>query len=563
MPALFASNSVDLLDLTIGLVGGLGLFLFGMHQMADGLKAAAGAGMKHLLARLTTNRFTAAITGAIVTAIIQSSSVTTVLVVGFVSAGLMSVPQSIGVIMGANVGTTVTAQIVAFNVTQLAWLMVAFGFALRSFAKRKQPQHYGMMLLGLGLLFLGMEQMSHAAEPLRDYEPFIQMMKRMDNPLWGILLGALFTAVIQSSSATTGIVIVLASQGFLTLDGGIALAIGANVGTCVTAILAAIGKPVEAVRAAVVHVLFNLVGAMVWFAFIPQLADVARAISPSFETLEGVGRLAAETPRQIANANTIFNVANVLVLIWFTTPIARFTMRLLPSRPQPGPDQLAPEYLQQIYLDTPSLALDRVQLELQHMGKVLIRLLEQAPAVVINGSEEQLQEIASIDAGIDKLHTAILKYLRSIAVDEMTKSETGRLAELIAVANQLENIGDIVARDLVAQGHHRLDADLRFSEGTQAAFLPLGQAVVVALRDSLTALQDDNIELAREVVSRKASIQNYAQQAMDHLGKRLLADEPHRVALFRMESELVSQAQRLYYHAKQIAKIVANRSQSD
>jgi phosphate:Na+ symporter len=217
--------------------GGLRLFLYGMHRMADGLKAAAGDGMKRLLARLTSNRFTAAITGAIVTAVIQSSSVTTVLVVGFVSAGLMSLSQSVGVIMGANVGTTITAQIVAFKVTKYAWLMIALGFAMNSIAKRNQYRHYGLMILGLGMLFVGMEQMSVATNPLRTYEPFIELMQKMDNPLWGIFLGALFTAVVQSSSATTGIVIMLASQGFLSLEGGIALTIGANVGTCFTAVL--------------------------------------------------------------------------------------------------------------------------------------------------------------------------------------------------------------------------------------------------------------------------------------------------------------------------------------
>jgi phosphate:Na+ symporter len=557
---VLADQSIDFVNLAIGLFGGLGLFLFGMHQMADGLRAAAGAGMKHLLGRLTTNRFTGALTGAIVTAIIQSSSVTTVLVVGFVSAQLMTLHQAIGVIMGANIGTTVTAQIVAFNVTQLAWLMVAIGFALRSFAKRRTAQHYGLLLLGLGLLFLGMEQMSFAAEPLRDYDPFVEMMHHMDHPLWAILLGAFFTAVVQSSSATTGLVIVLASQGFLTLDAGIALAIGANVGTCFTAVLAAIGKPTEAVRAAVVHVIFNLLGALLWLAFIPQLGEAARAISPSFATLSGVERLAAETPRQIANANTIFNVANVLILIWFTSPIARLTVRLVPGRPPSEPERVEPKYLQEVYLDTPTLALDRTEMELQHMGSLLIRMVREAPGVVIAGSYEQLQQMACNDTDIDRLHAAILKYLRSVAVDQLTPGATERLADLIAVANELENIGDIVARDLVTQGYHRLDANLQFSSETQTAMRPLGQAVALALQDSLRALEHNDVEMAHKVLRQKPNIQQSVQDARDHLGRRLLADEPHRVELFRLESEVVNLTQRLYYHAKQIAKIVAGKS---
>jgi len=559
MSSLLASNTFSGLELGIGLFGGLGLFLFGMHQMADGLKSAAGAGMKQLLATLTGNRFTAAITGALLTAAIQSSSVTTVLVVGFVSAGLMTLSQSIGVIMGANVGSTITAQIIAFNVTQLPWVLVAIGFAITAIARRTQSQHYGMILLGLGLLFLGMEQMSEATQPLRNFDPFLAAMRRMENPLWGILLGAAFTAIIQSSAATAGIVIVLASQGFLSLEGGIALTIGANVGTCVTAILAAIGKPVEAVRAALIHVLFNLLGAAIWLAFIPQLAEVARAISPSFQQLEGAARLAAETPRQIANAHTIFNVANVLILIWFVTPIAALAMRLVPARPAGRKRQMTPLYLQDVYLGTPSLALERVQLELQHMGRILVRMLEQTPSAVIEGTDQQLREVARLDDDVDQLHAAILKYLRSIAVAEMTRRENERLSELIAVANQLENIGDIAARDLVTQGRHRFESGVRVSFETRQAVRPLSEAVVESLRDALQALESDDAELAHTVLTRKADLRKEIRETMDHLGQRLLADEPHRVELFRLESEIVSQLERLHYHVRQIAKIVVRK----
>ncbi len=556
MTMLLATGSVDFLQLGIGLFGGLGLFLFGMHQMASGLKAAAGTSMKQLLARLTTNRFLAVFTGALVTAVIQSSSVTTVLVVGFVSAGVMTFAQSVGVIMGANIGTTVTAQIVAFDVAQLAWLMVGCGFAVESLARRKGLQHYGMMLLGLGLLFLGMEQMSNAAEPLREYDPFIQMMKQVSNPLWGILLGAIFTAVIQSSSATTGLVIVLASQGFLTLEGGIALAIGANVGTCVTALLASVGKPVGAVRAAAVHIQFNLLGAAIWYAFIPELAELARAISPSFESLDGMRQLAAETPRQIANANTIFNVANVLLMIGFTTPLARFTMRLIPDRPQPKPARIEPKYLEPLYLESPSMALDQVQRELQHMGQILVTTLDAAPSAVIQGGRQQLQAIAKSDSDVDHLHAEVLKYLRSIARDQMQPSDTARLSDLIAVANQLESIGDITARDLVTQGLHRLEADLTMSEETQRAFRPLVSAVVDSLRNALAALESGDMQLAQNVIDRKAQVRSLARAATDHLGRRLLADEPNRVELFRLETEVVGQSQRLFYHTLQIANTV-------
>ena len=228
-----APHVLEIGAIAMGLFGGLALFLFGMEQMTDALKAVAGGGMKKLLARLTTNRFKAAFAGAFVTAVIQSSSVTTVLVVGFISAGLLSLTQSIGIILGADIGTTITAQIIAFKITRYALVLVAIGFGLMFLAKQEKLRQYGTMLMGLGLIFFGMELMSQATHPLRSYQPFINLMRRMGNPLTGILIGTVFTSLVQSSSATIGVIIVLAGQGFITLEAGIALAFGANIGTCI------------------------------------------------------------------------------------------------------------------------------------------------------------------------------------------------------------------------------------------------------------------------------------------------------------------------------------------
>ncbi|MGI9320926.1 MAG: Na/Pi cotransporter family protein, partial [Thiogranum sp.] len=247
--------------MTIQLLGGLALFLYGMEKMTDGLKAAAGKQMNVLLAKLTGNPVTGAITGAIVTAVIQSSSVTTVLVVGFVSAGLMTLVQSVGVIFGANVGTTFTAQIVAFNTTALALPLITLGFVMTFVWKNGVARHYGAMLLGLGLIFYGMGAMGNAMAPLRTHEGFIELLQTMQNPFLGMLAGALFTALVQSSSATIGLAVVMATQGLILLPAGIAIVFGAKIGTSITAILAAIGKPQDAKRAASVHVLFNVLGA--------------------------------------------------------------------------------------------------------------------------------------------------------------------------------------------------------------------------------------------------------------------------------------------------------------
>ena len=269
---------LDKFALFTGLFGGLALFLFGMDLMTAALKRAAGDKLKDLLGKVTSNRFMGAGMGAVVTGLVNSSSVTTVILVGFISAGLMTMTQSVSVIMGANIGSTVTAQILAFNVTRFALPMITIGFLISFLAKKQNTQDYGRMLLGIGLVFYGMGLMSTAMTPLRSNEAFIGFIATLENPVLAVLTGMVFTAIIQSSAATTGIVIVLAGQGIMSLETAIAVAMGANIGTCATAGLAIIGKPREAVRAAVVHVLFNVAGVLVWIMFIDQLAAFARYI---------------------------------------------------------------------------------------------------------------------------------------------------------------------------------------------------------------------------------------------------------------------------------------------
>jgi len=300
--------SIEILPIIFGLLGGLAIFLYGIEQMTGALKTIAGSKMKNLLARMTSNRIKGAVTGAFATAVVQSSSVTTVLVVGFISAGLISLAQAISIIVGANVGSTLTVQIIAFNVTEYSLLMIALGFGVRFILKNEKIKYLGLMLMGIGLLFLGMQFMSDATRPLRSYEPFIYAMSHMKNPIIGILIAAVFTAIIHSSAAAIGIVIALASQGFINLEAGISLVLGANIGTCITAVLASIGSPRESKQAAISHVIINIVGVLIWLPFIYHLDDFVRLFSPSFPELTGLNRIAAEAPRQIANAHTIFNL---------------------------------------------------------------------------------------------------------------------------------------------------------------------------------------------------------------------------------------------------------------
>jgi phosphate:Na+ symporter len=547
----------EVAQIAIGLAGGLALFLFGMDQMTEALKSVAGAGMKTLLGKLTKNRFSGATTGAIVTAVVQSSSVTTVLVVGFVTAGVMTLAQSVGVIMGANIGTTITAQIVAFKVTKYALVLVAVGFFAQSFGRFDKAREYGGMIMGLGLIFFGMELMSKATDPLRTYDPFIDLMGRMDNPLLGILLAAAFTALVQSSSATTGIVIVLAAQGFISLEAGIALTLGANIGTCVTALLAAIGKPVEAVQAAIVHVLFNVIGCAIWVAFIPHLAEVVRDISPAYLDLTGADRLAAETPRQIANAHTAFNVANTLILIWFTGPIARVAQWIVPRRGTSTTEGVQPKYLDPAYLSTPALALERVQLEAVHLGERFIAMLEASYPAVTSGSAEDLTRIRELDDHVDDLEKAIVDYLRRLGREELSTNSTRRAQQLMAITIHFENAGDVVDANIAALGHDRIEHGVTISEETNATLKRLFDDVCVAYTEVTRALAENDLEAAAAVVAMKQQVDRTASDATLQVAERLLADEPNRIALFRIETDLIGQYRRLFYLAKRIAKTLA------
>lgn len=551
------SDGMDWWNMAMKLFGGLALFLFGMEQMADSLKAVAGEKMKMILSRLTTNRFTGAITGALVTAVIQSSSVTTVLVVGFISAGLMSMAQSIGVIMGANIGTTITAQIVAFKVTKYALLMIAVGFSMLFFSNNNKIKHYGGMLMGLGLVFFGMSVMSDAMHPLRSYQPFLDLMVEMSNPLLGILVAAAFTALVQSSSATTGIVIVMASQGFISLPAGIALAFGANVGTCVTALLASIGKPREALRAAAVHVLFNILGVLLWLGLIDQLAHMVVSVSPAHPELMGIDRLSAETPRQIANAHTIFNVANTLIFLMFTGQFARLVEYLVPDRPLHEEQLITIKHLDEELLSTPSLALNRARLELVRMSALIHEMHQRSLANILHGSRNDLQQLAQEDEKIDLLHHEIINYLGRISGGKLSDNEATELSKLFEITNALENIGDLIETDMVELGKQRISEEIEVSNKTGEVLEEIHQAVSRALELASAAIQSEEPADADKVAEMKSQFNQLIEAAHRHQMERLTADESKRVQTYSLEVEIIEKLKRVYYFAKRIGKAAA------
>jgi phosphate:Na+ symporter len=489
------SAELDKFALLTGVFGGLALFLFGMDLMTAALKRVAGEQLKDLLGKVTGNRFMGAGMGALVTGLVNSSSVTTVILVGFISAGLMSMAQSVSVIMGANIGSTVTAQILAFNVTRFALPMITLGFLTVFLSKNQNWQDYGRMLLGIGMVFYGMGLMSGAMVPLRTNPAFIDFIATLENPLLAVLTGTVFTAIIQSSAATTGIVIVLAGQGMMTLETAIAVAMGANIGTCATAGLASIGKPREAVRASLVHVLFNVAGVLIWIGFIDQLAAFSRLISP-----EG------DLPREVANAHTVFNVANTALFIGFTTQIARFVEWLVPDRPLSEDAPLVPKYLEETLISTPAFALENARREIGRMGHYVDGMLNKALPAALSGSRQSIAALEEMDPPVDRLHRAVIDYLGRISLSRLSDEQSRDLMQLVGVANDLEHVADRIATDIVTSSRKRINEHAQIGPAVAQRISVYHAEVSRALDQAVEAVVTENAELAEAVRNMKREV---------------------------------------------------------
>ena len=551
------SKEISWFFLAVGLLGGLSLFLYGMERMSDALKNVAGEKMKDILGMLSNNRFMGMITGAIVTAVIQSSSVTTVMLVGFVTAGLMSLSQTIGVIMGSNIGTTITAQIVAFKVTKYALLLVAIGFGMLFASKKEKIQQYGYMIMGLGMIFFGMGVMSGAMKPLRTYQPFLDMMTQMSNPVLGILVAALFTALIQSSSATTGVIIVLAMQGLISLKAGIVLSFGANIGTCVTAFLASIGKPREALRVSIVHVLFNVVGVVIFLPFIGPFVKFVVFISPSpAEGLTGLQAAASVLPRQVANAHTIFNVTCALVFLPFVTYFARIVYRLVPDKPLPEVEEIQPKYLSDMLFETPSLALDAARHEIKRMGKRVDLMNSAMMPAVLTGNKESLLAVREMYEEVDILHKHLVTYLAKVSQLKLNESQTNKFINLMTAVNNIDYVGDLIEVNMVDLGMRRVKKGFKISAATQKVLDTLHVVVSDALKAAVRAVVEADEDFAYRVILMKDDVNRLVEKADLHQAQRLLSEDSGKFEAYSVEVDIIEKLKRIYYYSMQMAKTV-------
>ncbi len=537
---------LDIGAIVTGLGGGLALFLFGMRHMTEALKTVAGTSMKNLLGRLTANRFTGALAGALITAVIQSSSVTTVLVVGFMTAGLLTFSQSIGVIIGANIGTTVTAQLVAFRINEYGLIMIALGFLLEAFARRMATRLYGTALMGLGLVFFGMDLMTTATGPLQTYPPFVDALGRLDNPLLGVAAGAVFTALIQSSSATTGLVIVLAGEGLITLEAGVALILGANVGTCVTAVLSAVGRPRAAAQAAGAPVVFNVLAVVVWFPFIPVLAALVRGMSP-------------DIARQVANAHTMFNVGSAILFLGFTPALARLVERVVPEGEAAG-HWGKPRFLDEYFVTQPAVALDRVRMEMARLAALVKEMLNDALPAIVSNDPRRIVHTTRLDDEVNALHAAIVLYLARISQQNLGDREAEEVHRGMLVANYLENMGDIVDKNLMEVARKRQIHRIRMSDQTRERIEDLDRRVKLAFASVLLALESGDLEGARQAADSKAGVNEAADTVSQSLAERLKSGQAERLASFQVEVDIVENLKHLNTLTRRIARALVQSS---
>ena len=561
-------------NIFIGIAGGLAFFLYGMEKMSTGMKNTAGNKMRSILASLTKNRVVALFVGAFVTMIIQSSSATTVMLVSFVQAGLLNLVQCMGVILGADIGTTITAQMIAFKLTDYALLMVAIGFLLKMVAKSKNVKDIGDIILGFGILFFGMKLMSDVMKPLRTYAPFIGLMKDMENPFMGLLIGAGFTAIVQSSSASTGVLIVLAQQGLITLEAGIPVIFGANIGTCVTAALAGIGASREAKRVAIAHILFKIAGVCLFIFWIPQFADIIRSIAVKF----GSG-----TARQIANAHTIFNISLALFFLPFTSLFSKLIYVILPEKPMKKSLIITTFHLDDAILETPALAIDLARSEISRMAKLLGRMLTSILIPFISDKkhfstnskkdEDTLNLIKEIptrdqiypdltliegidlrESKIDFLEEEITTYLTKIARRDISKDQAKEVFGMVSIVKDMESMGDIIHRNMIPLIAKKKNLLYDFCEEGKEELLIYQSKVLKQIELLRRAFSSFDPDIAYAIMNKERKYLDLeSKYRATHL-KRIISNKRESIETSEIHMELMDLMKQILLYSANIAQ---------
>jgi phosphate:Na+ symporter len=529
----------------ISLLGGLGTFLYGMKMMGDGLENSAGDKLKGIFDKITSNPAKGIATGAIVTMLIQSSSATTVMVVGFVNAGLMNLYQATAVIMGANIGTTITAQLITLNVDFLAPVCLAIGAAVVLFSKGNKAKQIGYIILGFGLLFLGLELMKDAMKPIAKSDIFNDLiLKLKGHAILGILFGALMTALVQSSSASTSILVALASTGSLPIDVAVPFLFGCNIGTCITALLASIGTAKTAKKAALIHLLFNFIGTAMFIPLIPLLTWAVQMITP------GTG--GTEIQRQIANAHTIFNIVNTFILVWFIKALVALVNKLIPGDDER--EAIGVKYIDDRLLETPVIAFGQTTNEIVRMAAKAKDNLDLAMKAFNENDEELIRKVYENEKLINLLENDITRYLVMLSNTELGEEQRTILASYFHAVNDIERIGDH-AENIADLASEKIAKRLQFSDEAMKELAGMYNYTINALEMSIECFRHYNKEKA-------ASIRG-VEERIDSLEKELRNSHINRLnagvcnaTVGTIFLDIISNFERIGDHAVNIAEII-------
>jgi phosphate:Na+ symporter len=466
------------------LFGGLGIFLFGMKIMSEGLQKMAGDRLRQILAALTNNRIIGLLVGIGVTTIVQSSSATTVMVVGFVNAGLMTLVQAIGVVLGANIGTTITAQIIAFKIGHYALPAIAIGAALKLFSRNRRWSYVGETLLGFGFLFFGLTLMREAFDPLRGSEELRNFFFLIGDKYYlGILVGALVTVAVQSSTATLGLTLALASSGLISYEASVALILGENIGTTVTANLAAIGTNLAARRTALAHFLFNSIGVFYMLLLLPVFMGIVTALTPgdpdfiiqNAQQAQAYGGAIGDKPfiaRHIANTHTLFNVINVLIFLPFIGVLAKLTTYMIRGKDQEMEFHL--KYIDNRVLNTPPIALGQARSETKRMAQLCLEMLDGTTAYLRDLDEKRIPELDKKEEAVDLLQKEITDFLVALSQKSITQEMSRDIASMMHMVNDLERIGDH-CENLWRLGQRQKSNRIAFSDTASAEIAELAE----------------------------------------------------------------------------------------
>ncbi|MCI8711254.1 MAG: Na/Pi cotransporter family protein [Ruminococcus sp.] len=525
------------------LFGGLGLFLFGMKLMSDGLEQMAGDRMRSVLEFFTKNRFIGTMVGIIFTGIIQSSNATTVMVVSFVNSGLMDLYQATGVILGANIGTTVTGQLIAFNLSDIAPLFVIIGVVMYMFLNKKWVKKLGVVILGFGILFMGLSTMSNAMTLLKESPQLVSLVQLLKSNLLAVFVGFCVTAVLQSSSAAVGILMLMVGQGLVPYELSFFLIMGCNMGSCVSALVVSLSGKKDAKRAASIHALFNVIGTIIVYVI---LMIGLRPIADGLLAFSG-----GDLSRAVANANSLIKIFEVIVLFPFMGWIVKATYLIIPGEDAKPEDAFELKYIGKGTMTTSTTAVIDAIHELQHMGEVALNNLRLSMEALAGKDEQKARIVYKQEAYIDYMNQEITNYLVKINEMDLPSADAKKLGGLFHVVNDIERIGDH-AENFADSAMERINKKISFSEKAVKQLQEMTEMVLKVLEYSLDMFSNQNLEHMREIVRLEDAVDEYEKKLQRSHVKRLSKEKctPEAGMLY---SDALSGLERVADHATNIA----------